>query len=96
MITNAHPLVEITLMEQDGRKLVHLINVSGHSQTGYFTPVPMRDITLEVAGDFQTRLCRAQRKAPGNPEAGRVFPGFVSKSPPITNWLSWSRSLPGR
>jgi hypothetical protein len=51
--TNAHPLVEITLMEQDGRKLLHLINLSGHSQTGYFAPISMRDIRVEVAGEFK-------------------------------------------
>jgi hypothetical protein len=52
--TNAHPLVGITLMQQDGRKLVHLINLSGQSQTGYFAPIPMRDIRVELRGDFQS------------------------------------------
>lgn len=52
--TNAHPLVEITLMRQGGRTLLHLVNLSGHSQTGYFPPVPMRDIQIEVAGEFKT------------------------------------------
>jgi hypothetical protein len=52
--TNAHPLVEMTLMKQDGRTLLHLINLSGHSQTGYFPPVPMRDIRVRIAGAFKT------------------------------------------
>jgi hypothetical protein len=52
--TNAHPLVEMTLMHQDGRTLLHMINLSGHSQTGYFPPVPMRGIEVAVAGVFQT------------------------------------------
>ena len=58
--TNAHPLVEMTLMEQGARKLVHLINMTGQSQTAYFPPVPMRDIRVEVAGEFQhARTVRA-------------------------------------
>ena len=39
-------------MDQGDRKLVHLINLSGHSQTGYFDPVSMRDIHLKIAGTF--------------------------------------------
>ena len=58
--TNAHPLVEITLMRQNGRTLLHMINLSGHSQTGYFTPVPMSGIRVEVAGAFnKARTLRA-------------------------------------
>ena len=52
--TNAHLLVEMTLMRQAGHTLLHLVNLSGHSQTGYFPPVPMRDIQIEVAGEFKT------------------------------------------
>jgi hypothetical protein len=52
--TDAHPLVEITLMRQNGRMLLHLINFSGHSQTGYFPPVPMNDIHFQVTGAFRT------------------------------------------
>jgi hypothetical protein len=51
----------MTLMEQGGRKLLHLINVAGHSQTGYFAPVPMRGIEVEVAGKFSR--ARAVRKS---------------------------------
>jgi hypothetical protein len=59
--TNAHPLVEVTLMQQGGKTQVHLINLSGHSQTGYFSPVPMREIRVEVLGEFHS--ARALRKA---------------------------------
>ncbi|HEX4749201.1 MAG TPA: hypothetical protein VH302_06620 [Bryobacteraceae bacterium] len=52
--TNANPLVEMTLMRQKDRSLLHLINMSGQSQTGYFDPLPMRDIQVEVAGEFKT------------------------------------------
>jgi hypothetical protein len=52
--TNAHPLVEMSLMRQNGRMLLHLINLSGHSQTAYFAPVPMSGIQVQVAGAFKT------------------------------------------
>jgi Hypothetical glycosyl hydrolase 6 len=49
--TNAHPLVEITVMDQPPRKrtLVHLVNATGHSDTAYFSPVEVRDIRIELA-----------------------------------------------
>ena len=50
--TDAHPLVEVTFMEQGTRRLVHLVNLTGHSQTGYFAPVPMHNINIEVAGNY--------------------------------------------
>jgi hypothetical protein len=58
--TNAHPLVEITLMRQKNRTLMHFINISGHSQTAYFSPVPMTDIKIQVKGAFRSaRAIRA-------------------------------------
>ena len=39
-------------MRQGSRTLLHLINVTGQSQTGYFTPVPMDAIHVRVAGHF--------------------------------------------
>jgi hypothetical protein len=50
--TSAHPLVEITLMTQPahGRTLVHLVNGTGHHDTAYFAPVPMRDLRMELPG----------------------------------------------
>jgi hypothetical protein len=50
--TDAHPLVEMTLMAQParGRTLVHLVNGSGHHSTAYFAPIPMRDIRVELPG----------------------------------------------
>jgi hypothetical protein len=50
--TDAHPLVEMTLMRQGSRMLLHLINLSGHSDTGYYAPIPMKDIHVAVAGSF--------------------------------------------
>jgi hypothetical protein len=47
--TNAHPLLEMTLMRQRGRMLLHLVNLTGHSGTAYFAPIPMKDIRIEVA-----------------------------------------------
>jgi hypothetical protein len=52
--TNAHPLVELSLMWQNGRTLLHLINLSGHSQTGYFAPIPMSNIQVQLAGAFKS------------------------------------------
>jgi hypothetical protein len=52
LTTNAHPLVEITLMKQGDHTLVHLVNLSGHSQTGYFDAVPMSNIEVRVRGAF--------------------------------------------
>jgi hypothetical protein len=52
LTTDAHPLVEMSLMRQGERTLLHLINVSGHSQTGYFAPIPMGPIHVRVAGAF--------------------------------------------
>lgn len=51
LTSSAHPLVEITVMRQPakGRTLVHLVNLSGHSDTAYFDPLPMRDISIDLA-----------------------------------------------
>ena len=54
IVTDVHPLVEMTLMHQKDRTLLHLVNLSGHSQTGYFSPIPMRDIRVKVAGSYRT------------------------------------------
>ncbi|HWR53799.1 MAG TPA: alpha-amylase family protein [Bryobacteraceae bacterium] len=65
--TNAHPLVEITVMRQPARNrtLVHLLNMSGHSQTAYFPPVQMRDIEVTLAGPFhRARSVRLGRDLP--------------------------------
>jgi hypothetical protein len=57
--SDAHPLVEVTLMRQPARNrtLLHLVNMSGHSDTAYFPPLDMRDITMRVAQ--QVRRARA-------------------------------------
>ncbi|MBS1827683.1 MAG: hypothetical protein JST93_20380 [Acidobacteria bacterium] len=41
-------------MGQKGRTLLHVVNLSGHSQTGYFPPIPMADISVEIAGSFHS------------------------------------------
>jgi hypothetical protein len=52
--TNAHPVVEMTLeqQKQQGRTLVHFINLSGSSQTAFHPAIPMSNIHVEVAGNF--------------------------------------------
>ena len=70
---NAHPLVEISVMKQGARMLVHLVNVSGHSQTGYFPPLPMQDIRLDLAGEAASaRAVRGSRDLPVRSSAGRT------------------------
>ena len=53
--SNAHPLVEITLMKQPShqRWLVHFVNLSGHADTAYFEPVPMSNVEAAVEGAFR-------------------------------------------
>jgi hypothetical protein len=53
--TTAHPLVEITVMRQPSRNrtLIHFVNLTGHADTAYFTPVDMRDVTVELAQPFR-------------------------------------------
>jgi hypothetical protein len=54
--TNAHPLVETVLMRQHDRTLLHLVNLSGHSQTGYFAPIAMSGIRMSIAGKYQNAM----------------------------------------
>jgi hypothetical protein len=53
--SNAHPLVEITLMDQPARRrsLIHLVNGTGHQDTAYFPPVEIRDIRIELASEVR-------------------------------------------
>lgn len=53
--TNAHPLIELTLMKQPkrNRTIVHLVNLSGHSSTAYFAPLKAREIEVQVEGKFR-------------------------------------------
>jgi len=50
LTTNAHPLVEMTLMRQPARDrtLIHLVNGTGHQDTAYFPPVELSDIRIEL------------------------------------------------
>jgi hypothetical protein len=58
--TNAHPLVEMSLMRQGSRTLLHLMNVSGHSSTSYFAPLPMSDVRVKIGGTAKSaRAIRA-------------------------------------
>ncbi len=69
--TDAHPLVEMSLMRQEGRTLLHLINLSGHAETGYFAPVPMETIHVRIAGEFHSaRTVRSPAALPVQPAAG--------------------------
>jgi hypothetical protein len=54
--TNAHPLVELTLMDQPARNrtLIHLVNGTGHQDTAYFPPVELREIRIELPRDVRS------------------------------------------
>jgi hypothetical protein len=79
--TNAHPLVEMTLMHQNGRTLLHMVNLSGHSQTGYFPPVPMSGIEVAVAGTFQA----ARSVRTSGPLPVRIKDGYTNFTLPRLN-----------
>src|SRR6185503_21144711 len=55
LTTNAHPLVEMTLMDQPdrGRTLIHLVNGTGHHDTAYFPPLEIRDIRITLPRDVR-------------------------------------------
>jgi len=74
LTTDAHPLVEITLMRQPrrNRTLVHFVNLSGHSQTAWFDPVPMRGLRVSVEGEFAAaRWVRGASDLPLRRQSGR-------------------------
>ncbi len=64
LMSDAHPLVEITLMRQPGRNrmLMHFVNGSGHADTAYFAPLEMRDIAVQVAADVRTARAVASNR----------------------------------
>ena len=55
LTTNAHPLVEMTMMDQPDRRRtqIHLVNGTGHHDTAYFPPLEIRDIRIDLARDVR-------------------------------------------
>lgn len=73
--TNAHPMVEMTLQQQkqQGRTLVHFVNLSGCSQTAYHPAIPMSNIRVDVAGNFSSaRMVSTGRDLPIKKEGDYV------------------------
>ncbi len=69
--TDAHPLVHMTLMRQSERRLLHLVNMSGHADTAYFDPLPMRDVRIDVKLPFAAATAvRAGKALPVARQAG--------------------------
>ena len=71
--TDAHSLVEITVMRQPARRrtAVHFVNLSGHADTTYFAPVEMRDIHVVVAVEgSRARSVALGRELPLTREGG--------------------------
>ena len=65
--TSAHPLVEMTLMEQPSRRrsLIHLVNGTGHHDTAYFPPLEIRDIRIDLPRDVRrVRAVALNRELP--------------------------------
>jgi hypothetical protein len=54
LLTDAHPLVEMTLLHQNARTLLHLVNFSGHADTAWFQPAPMRNIRIRLDGAYKS------------------------------------------
>ena len=63
LITDAHPSVAMSLMRQGNRQLLHLNNLSGHTDTAYFDPIPFADIGIKIRG----RFARARAVRSGQP-----------------------------
>jgi len=63
LITDAHPSVAMSLMRQGNRQLLHLNNLSGHTDTAYFDPIPFVDIGIKIRGRFS----RARAVRSGQP-----------------------------
>lgn len=71
--TDAHPLVEMSLMRQKDRTLLHLINLTGHSQTGYFQPLTTGPVRIEVEGEFgRARALRAGKASIERSQGGNT------------------------
>lgn len=65
--TSAHPLVEMTVMDQPGknRMLIHLVNGTGHQDTAYFPPLEIRDIRIDLGRDVRSaRAVSLDQKLP--------------------------------
>lgn len=60
--TDASEMVEVTLYEQPGKRLmVHLVNSSGHHGTAFHAPIKMADISLSVRHNSRVKRVQALR-----------------------------------
>ncbi|MEX0747587.1 MAG: VCBS repeat-containing protein, partial [Rhodothermales bacterium] len=71
--TDAHPLVEITLMEQPGRTLAHLVNLSGYSGSSFHQPIPMQNVTISVEGTYLSAHVAGEQLRLGQNEGRTSF-----------------------
>jgi hypothetical protein len=79
LTSNAHPLVQITFMRQRNRFLMHFINLTGHSDTAYFKPIPLSDIQVRVRGKFTSaKAVRSEKSISVKNDAG--FSEFTLRS----------------
>jgi hypothetical protein len=71
--TSAHPLVEMTVMDQPARNrtLIHLVNGTGHHDTAYFAPLDVRDIRIQLSRSVRrARAVDLDRELPVATEGG--------------------------
>lgn len=64
ILTNAHPMVQLTLQRQQAhdRMLVHLVNLSGAAQVAYHPTIPMNGISVGIQGNYaNARLASSGR-----------------------------------
>ena len=75
---------------QHNPKLVHLVNVSGHSSTAFFSPVDMRDILVELNEPFtRARAVRLGTNLSVTPNgSGSMFARPISER---TRWWLWNK-----
>ncbi|HVG97164.1 MAG TPA: beta-galactosidase trimerization domain-containing protein [Chloroflexota bacterium] len=63
------PCVEVTVHDQaaSGRRVVHLVNFSGHQDRAFHDPLEIRDLTLRVRAPEGGRVLRARALVAGEP-----------------------------
>lgn len=80
-----HPCVEVTVHDQaaTGRRMVHLVNFSGHQDRSFHDPLEIRDITLRIKPPASGALRQARTLVSGQDLPLRAEPGgWVSLTVP--------------
>ncbi len=89
LVTNAHPSVEITVLEQPDRRrtLVHLVNLIGHAGTTFLEAVEMRDLHFLVGGRFASaRALNLAEELPLDASGSFVLPLLREHEVIVLEW----------